>query len=500
MSAQASSPLGTEAAVPRRTPDLELTLHVTDAEVVSELRRFADAADRERYALNALRVGVLALRAAAGHLDTEALKHAGDEVFQRIDALLKERATSLTGEVTHTLEKYLDPSTGVMPQRLGELVKKDGELDRVLARWVNREDSMLARTLADQLGQDSPVFRLLSPTDAGGLLQQLAKLLEERLRAQREGLLQQFSLDDKTSALSRFLGEVEGRQGDFRKSLDERMQALTAQFSLDNPDSAITRFRTLMEDLRERNEKFQGEVRGLLERLDKGQQLAARTTLGGFEFEDALGRVLQEESQRTGDVWEAVGETTGVVRGSKVGDFVVTFGGESAAAGARVVWEAKRAAGYTLRAALDEIAAARQNRAAQIGVFVFAAQSAPEGLEPFTRYGQDLVVKWDLEAEPTGLLVRAAIGVARALAVRESKKSAEGEAALAEIDHAVAAIQRQAAYLEDFRKWAETVKSSGEKIIDRAERMKKDLDKELERLSASVETLKTASGAGASPV
>jgi len=475
----------------RRPAELDLTLHVTDPEIVADLRRFPDGVERERYALNALRVGILALRAASGHLEAETLKRAGEQVFERIDTMLGERAATITGEVARSLERYLHPETGVMPQRLGELVKKDGDLDRILGRWMSREDSLLARTLAEQLGKDSALFRLLSPTEAEGLLQQLSRLMEERLRAQRDGLLQQFSLDDKTSALSRFLAEIEGRQGDFRKSFDERMQSLAREFSLDNPDSALTHFRRLMEELRERNEVFQRDVRGMLERLDKGQQLAERTTLAGFEFEDALGRLLQAEAQRLGDVWEATGASTGVVRQSKVGDFVVTLGPESAAGGAKIVWEAKRAAGYSLKQALDELAVARENRAAQIGVFVFARSCAPEGLDPFSRYGSDVILVWDADLDAGGLLPRAAYGVARALAVREKKESAAGEAALVEIDKAISAIKRQADYLEDFKTWAGTVKSHGEKIIDRAERMKKDLERELDRLAVQVETLKT---------
>ena len=492
MSAHASSPLIPEPGLPRRPAALELTLRIADPEMLEDLLRYSDPEARDRHALNALRLGILALRMASGQLDAETLKRTGDQLFERMDHMLRDRASTLTADVARSLERYLHPETGVMPQRLREMVKKDGELDRVLGRWVNREDSMLSKTLAEQVGKDSSLFRMLSPNEADGLMQQLARLVEERLRIQREGLLQQFSLDDKQSALSRFLGEIEGRQGDFRKTLDERMQTLTREFSLDNPDSAVTRFQRLMEELRERNDKFQGEVRGLLERLESRQQVTALTTLGGLEFEQALGQLLGAEAQRLGDVLETTGESTGLIPRSKIGDFVLSLGAESASAGARIVWEAKRDADYNLRMALDELKAARQNRAAQIGVFVFARQSAPPGLESFGRYGNDVVVVWDPEDSTSALLVRAAYGVARALAVRERHSEEEGHDAASEIERAVVVIERQTAYLDEFRKWAETMKGHSEKIIDRADRMKNDLESEVQRLQEQVAALRAA--------
>ena len=52
---------------------------------------------------------------------------------------------------------------------------------------------MLARSLATHLGEGSPIFRLLSPTDANGLRAQLAKSIEGALTEQRKLILREFS-------------------------------------------------------------------------------------------------------------------------------------------------------------------------------------------------------------------------------------------------------------------------------------------------------------------
>jgi hypothetical protein len=74
-------------------------------------------------------------------------------------------------------------------------------------------------------------------------------------------------------------------------------------------------------------------------------------------------------------------------RQGKVGDYVLQLGPDSAAPGARVVYEAKANKRYTIPNALKELAEARKNRAAQVGVRVFDRSSAPKDMEPLCRFG-----------------------------------------------------------------------------------------------------------------
>src|SRR5262249_25610289 len=140
------------------------------------------------------------------------------------------RATEMTERVSATLVKYLDPQSGVLPQRLQALLREDGELERLLRSHVGEDDSLLARSLAAHLGEGSPIFKLLSPTDASGLRMQLAKTLEESLAEQRKHILREFSLDQKGSALSR----------------------IVAEFSLDDEASAMSRMSKMLAATSER--------------------------------------------------------------------------------------------------------------------------------------------------------------------------------------------------------------------------------------------------------
>jgi hypothetical protein len=129
---------------------------------------------------------------------------------------------------------------------------------------------------------------------------------------------------------------------------------------------------------------------------------------------------------------------------------------------------------------------------AQVGVFVFSRKTAPEGIETLQRHGSDIVVVWDADEPASDLVVRAAYSLARALAVRERRSDRESEAALAELERAARGVERQIGYLDDVRRWAETLKGHGEKIGERSARMAEDLRKEVERLDAQIALMRTS--------
>ncbi|HEX3770490.1 MAG TPA: hypothetical protein VHV30_06495 [Polyangiaceae bacterium] len=480
---------------------LHLSLDVTEAEVVAELLRHGEGDDRAQFALSALRIGVLALRSAAGQIDAGSVREAGSALMGEIREVLSTRVTEMNERVASTLTQYLDPQNGALPQRLHALVRSDGELERLFRAQIGADDSQLARSLAVHLGEGSALFKLLSPTDAAGLRAQIATAVEDALADQRKVILREFSLDEKDSALSRMVSEfsLDG-EGSAMSRLAKMLAATSDQIgknlTLDDDRSALSRLKRELEGLIGRlmrdNVEFQGQVRETLARLDTRKREEARSPRHGIEFEERLGALLHEEAQRLGDIHEATGDTTGLIKNCKIGDHVIELGADSAASNARIVWEAKEKNGCSLRAALDEIAEARRNRKSQIGVFVFSSKTAPEGLQPLQRHGSDIVTVWNAE-EPSGeIVLRAAYSLARALAVRERRTDHESLAAILEIEQAARGIEKQAGYLDEVRKWAETVKNNGEKIVDRSARMLEELRRDVERLDAQIAQMRTA--------
>jgi hypothetical protein len=348
-----------------------------------------------------------------------------------------------------------------------------------------------------------------SPTDANGIKAQIEGMLGSALTEQRAQILREFSLDNKESALSRLVQELTTNNGDLKTDLQTQVEALAAEFSLDKPESALSRLvskvertqkaitdefstdndqsainrlshmlqdtrqqidknltlddetsalsrlkrelQTTIEGLIQGNTEFQHEVRTTLASLQARREEAAKSTLHGNTFEDQLGLVLASEAQRLNDPYEPTGATKGAIKNCKIGDFVTELGSDTAAPGARIVWEAKDDKSYDLKHALAEIEEARKNRQAQVGVFVFARNAAPEGMQPFARYGNDLVITWDSEDAGTDLYVKVALSVARALVIRETHESLETEEAVNAIEIACRGIDKQLNHLDQIR-------------------------------------------------
>ena len=101
-----------EAVAPRErprgrsgAPPMRLELDVADAEVLAELRQHDDGEERDRYALAALRVGVLALRAASGHIDAGSIREAGHALVSEVRNRVR-GATIISSEQIRTMLSF----------------------------------------------------------------------------------------------------------------------------------------------------------------------------------------------------------------------------------------------------------------------------------------------------------------------------------------------------------------------------------------------------------
>lgn len=482
----------------RNTGGLELHLTIEDREVLKAIEQFDDADERCDYALHALKIGVLALQRASGQLDAEAMKHEGERVIQQLET----RNQTLREGIKAELERYFDPKSGQLPQRVERLVRQDGELEVMLRRYVSAEDSVLTQSLAKLVGESSPLRSYLDPNNKSGFVEHLRTQQE----AARKQILDQFTLDDPNSALGRLVKQVRTENADLTKELDltneesalgrliqkvERaQQTIVAEFSLDNEKSALKRLLNQLEgelkDQREVGEKFQTEVRASLESMKARKEERTKGTGHGLDFEQALYGWLQ--SNCTGHVVDSTGNSTGAIKNCKVGDVVVQLDPEHRAAGARIVFEAKKDQGYSLQKALAEVEIARRNRDAEIGVFCFAKATAPEGQPAFSRHGDDLVVVWDHEDHQSDVYLKAAWAVATALASK-ARSEQSGGADRRTIDGSISNIEKRLGNLDEIRTWAQTVQSNGQKIAEKTDSMRKAVLREVETLRSEVQKL-----------
>lgn len=508
---------------------LRLVLDVTDPEVVDELERRPMPDERDAFARQALRIGVLALRQASGALDAQSIQRETDRMLASVRETLSTYTSQTAAALGQMLGGYLDPASGSLPQRLERLTKRDGELEALLSKHLDGDRSTVAQTLARQVGEQSAIFKLLSPTQAGGVVATLSSAIDVALRAQRDEVLREFSRDRPDSALSRLVGDIASANGKLRGELagdigavasalsldneqgplsrfvgrvEKAQRAILEQFSLDCEGSAIRRLSSTLDDTRatvekslttlaESNARFQSDVRTTLETFRVRRQEASRSSAHGHTFEYAVEAMLQSEAQRVGDVCERLAGTPGT-EGRKTGDYVLTMSPDSSVPGARIVCECKADKGYTEAKALEELGLARKNREAQVGIFIVARESARamgegrDSFEPLRRIGMDVLVVWDADDPATDVYLRAAVSIARALVVKQHAESGRAEADGRAIEQSVRAIERVVTAVEGIAHDAQLVVKRGTKIGKTARVLREQLADEVERLAGVV--------------
>jgi hypothetical protein len=499
---------------------LTLELVVEDRDVIRDLAQHPEGYERNQYALEALKVGVLALRHVGGQVSADQIQREGGRIVKDMQRTLEQHMQLIHGRLGDALKDYFDPESGRFNERVQRLVGQDGELSHLIKGFIDGENSHLARTMFTQIG---PLMKQLDPQQSEGLLAVLRTSVDAQLTAHRDHILKEFSLDHKEGSLCRLINELTVKHGDLSKDLQLKIDALvkefslhdegsalnclvknvataqrtiTSEFSLDSENSCLSRLKRELVDIlavnERKNQQFQEEVKVSLAKIVTTREAAERSPRHGMEFETAVCEYLARETQPAGDIAFPTAHTTGLIKNCKVGDCVIELGPDSAAPGAKIVVEAKEEAGYTLARAREEIEMARKNRGAEWGLFVFSKKTAPTGLESFQRYGNDYIVVWDVDDSSSDVFIKAGILSCRYLCVRGARQSAAQQVDFDAIDKAICEIEKRAGNLDEVRKYADTIQSSSGKILDRVRIDREALEKQVELLRERVADLKSS--------
>jgi hypothetical protein len=501
--------------------NLQLELSIDDPELIRALVEHSEGEERNQYATEAMKIGILALRHVGGQVSADVFRREGDRFIGGLQKTFDQHKNAVQDQIEGKLKEYFDPKDGRFTDRVQRLVAQDGELSLCIKKFVDGENSLFAQTLVAHVGRESALMKVLDPKQSDGLLSTLRKSVDEQLTSQRDRLLNEFSLDNKEGALARLLGELSANHGDVGKVLQTKIDAvikefslneensalsrlvqnvtnaqrtITSEFSLDNEMSCLSKLKRELTDLLATSEKksqqFQEEVKVSLAKIVTQREEADRSTRHGLVFEEAVCDFIIRQSQHAGDVASPTGHATGLIKNCKVGDCVIELGPDSAAPGAKIVIEAKEEIGYSLVRSREEVETARKNRGADWGLFVFSKKTAPAGLEPFARYGSDFIVVWDAEDPASDVFLKAGLIAARALCFRNERQSAAQQVDFEVIDKAILEIEKRAGNLDDVRKSAETIKSSSEKILERVRKDREALEKQVETLREKVNDLR----------
>ncbi len=465
------------------------------------------AGQRATLSEDAWSIGLRALMTAYRQAEEARLTDIGRTLVEDIDKYLRTHAESQEKALTAEMRRYFDPNDGELGARMKQFLGNEGILVHLLEKHLAADNSVLASTLSSHVGKQSPLFKLLSPTDSEGLVHLMSERLEGVLQEEHGEFLKALDPHREDGALGKMLKNLRDEMKQARD--DESAQLKIALQALDTgkEDSLLNQMRRetqkaredllkainpaaensplaiiktslttlLSEHMKTMEERLEAErkentehrrlMQESIQRIEARRREEARSSRGGAPFEEAVAAFAQRMIGASGYVVDSVGDTTGLRPNCKVGDVVIGFPREHAFAEARVVLEAKRDKSYTVSKALAELEVARKNRDAQVGIFVLATSHAQPGFQTFARYGRDVLVLWNDQDPGTDSHFEAALMLGLALAQRTKCMADEGD---------VNALREVAERLEAEVKRLATIQSHAESIKKKAEAIEKE--------------------------
>ncbi len=493
---------------------IEAQVTVSETAVNVALRDLRPEAITSFGALNAIQQGHLAHEAwligyravtSAHRLAEEArLSDVKKTLMEDLDVQLRAHAERQTERMQAELSRYFDPESGQLGERLRQLTGDGGTLPTLLDRHLGPQNSILVETLVKHVGEQSPLFKKLSPTDSEGLLQLMSERLQQAMELQNNAFQKALDPQCEGGAIGRFFvglrDELKRAEGDQAEQLKLALAALdtTKEDSLLNQlrrDTQMAReqllqainpaaegsplaiIRTSLEERLEHHAKSQQQqleeaqkanlelhrgLREAVQRIELRRNEELTSCRGGRVFEEALLDFVQQTIGSNGYIVEGTGSNVGNILNCKTGDAVVQYPVDHVFCDERVVLEAKQDKSYTVSAALLELEKARANRGARVGIFVMAKSHAAPGFPTFSRYGQDVLVTWDAENPITDPYLQGALMVGLALAIRHRTAAAEGDLqALQGIEQRIA---KEVERLQEIQEAAEKIRKQVDAI------------------------------------
>lgn len=513
----------TTATVSCHDDVLDVAIHDELAESVGVFAAL-DARTRDRLAVDAWRIGLRAMSVAHAKAEEAKLSDVGRTLIADVEHQLEQHLAAQQQGWAEALRQYFDPSDGRLAERLDAAIGERGALAGVLERFVG-PSSVLAQTLAKNLGAESEIFKRLSPTDSEGLVKVIeGKLAEVLARSQHElgraldplvpdgalaKMLRQLREDvasagqgqaaqlqaamtaldanDERSAISRMLREAGQARRELLAALNPRDPSTplgaieaTVRGLLEGQAASQAKFH---EEVRVRQELFDRELREALARLETKRRSDARAPEGGRAFEDVVGEFIADRVRHAPITFEPVGT---VGSKGKVGDFVLRHTAEGVFAGAALVIEAKHAASYTVPKALAELDEARATRGASAGLMVMATSHAKATFPRFARHGQNVLVCWDPEDPTTDAWLEAALTLGLYLVSRSKTADSADLRALADVEKRIAAELER---LDRLEKHNRKIEDGSEGIATELRKARKELQVLLDKAKSTLRAL-----------
>lgn len=427
-----------------------------------------NTAEQAKLATMIWNIGVESILNAASQSMLLMLQDQGATITSSVEQVMRSKTEDFKIDFTQLVNDVFVDGSGTVPEMLDSFTK---ELTDLIQKNVSGEDSDLAKTLQEHIGQDSELMNALDPKSTEGI----PHIIQERIQATLNNVLDS---TNTSSPISKLLVNIKEATEEGDLSRQAQIEEITKILDANNTESPIARL------LREVNIAVEGSalsiLKGSIEEILQNQNetikeiydmvlatttkktTADGTTLQGVDFEEEVGLSLDLIAAELNYDNEGVGNTTGVIPNCKKGDFILTARPNSNTPSLRVVCEVKSDRSFNnVTKVVNESLKCIENRVASSAIFVFNASRAKDTFPTLQRISNVVIVQYD-QNDPAGMdRLRAAVAIATAI---HTETSTEDEAQKEAIASVAGRLEKEFKRYETIAKSAETIISHGTKI------------------------------------
>jgi hypothetical protein len=310
-----------------KTESIEISIKTNDSIIVDYFYEIPKE-HIEKEAIEALKVGIIAIRSASPNLDTRIV----EEKFQEVE-----------NSISNKLEKYFQEKAGYVPLTLNEFLGENGKLNVIIDK---------------KIGPASDFAKKLDPSNRESVICLLEGTVKNILNEASKEVIKEFSFDNEQSSVIKL-----------REALIKEINKL-----------------------KEDNTKYFVELKEGLGILKGQAEEAKKGTKKGKEFQEAIYDYLAEICGNVDDACTFVANTPGIIPRCKVGDITIELGEGSGAKGEKIAIEIKGEENYSIEKAKEEAKVAKENRNASICIFIFEKGIEPDCINDFHKYGDDFYI------------------------------------------------------------------------------------------------------------
>ncbi len=118
---------------------------VKDSNTLTYLSGFGEPETRAEQALEALKVGFIAIQSASPTLDTRVVP----AKFADLENKMKECISAFQGSVKDELTRYFNDRDGVVPRSIDGVLGENGSLSRTFQTFFDPQDGRVSRLMQD---------------------------------------------------------------------------------------------------------------------------------------------------------------------------------------------------------------------------------------------------------------------------------------------------------------------------------------------------------------